>query len=198
MEGEKIEQCRRSERNRKMTQKGAEFTLENKSKNRERCFKILSTLSDNLHKLLLSTEDKETIRRANSEWLDRYEKFRVSQDEVRVWLSPSDQVPDEERFQKRDEYLMDLKTSVEDWFTKHSKSVMIDNNSVSSSASITRSYSQAKLEESRRKADLEARAASFQEKKQIEEAKLQLKLREEELDIKTALKICEVKTKIIE
>nr|XP_034339443.1 uncharacterized protein LOC105341007 [Crassostrea gigas] len=198
MEGEKIEQYRRSERSRKMTQKGAEFTLESKNKNRERCFKILLTLSDNLQKLLLSSEDKETIRRAYSEWLDKYEEFLVSQDEVRAWLSTSDQVPDEERFQKRDEYLMDLKSSVEDWFTKHSKSVVIDNNSVSSSGSRKSSYSQAKLEESQRKAELEARAASFQEKKQIEEAKLQLKLKEEELDIKTALKICDERTKIIE
>lgn len=57
-----------------------------------------------------------------------------------------------------------------------------------SRASIRSNYSQAKLEESRRKAELDARAASFQGKKQIEEAKLQLKLKEEELDIKTALK----------
>lgn len=77
----------------------------------------------------------------------------MSQDEVRVWLSPSDQVPDEERFRKRNEFLMDLKTSVEDRFTIHSKSVMNDNKSVSSSASIRSSYSQAKLAESRRKAE---------------------------------------------
>lgn len=197
MEGEKIER-RRSDRDRKMTEKGSEFTLENKSKNRERCFKILITLSDNLQKLLLSAEDKETVRRAYSEWLDKYEEFFVSQDDVRAWISPTDQVPDEERFRKRDEYLMDLKSSVEDWFTKHSKSVTVDNNSVSSNTSVRSTYSQAKLEESRRKAELEARAASFHEKKQIEEAKLQLKLKEEELDIKTALKICDVRTKIIE
>lgn len=84
MEGEKIEQCRRCERNRKLTQNDSEFTLENKSKIRERCFKIPSTLSDNLHKLLLSTRDKETVRRAYSEWLDIYEEFLVSQDEERV------------------------------------------------------------------------------------------------------------------
>lgn len=56
---------------------------------------------------------------------------------------------------------MDLKSTVEDWFTKHSKSVVINNNSVSFSASRKSSYSQAKLEESQRKAELEARAASF-------------------------------------
>lgn len=132
-----------------------------------------------------------------SEWLDKYEEFLVSQDEVRVWFSPSDQVPDEERFRKRDECLMDLTNSVEDWFTKHLKSVMIDNNFVTSITVLRSSYLQAKWEESRRKAELEARAAPFHEKK-TEEAKLQLKLKEEELDIKTALKICDVKTKIIE
>lgn len=146
LDGEKIRQCRRSERNRKMTQKGSEFTL-------ERCFKILSRLSDNLQNILLTTEDKETVRRAYSEWLDKYEEVLVSQDEVRVWLSPSDQVNDKERFRKRGEYLMNFKSNVEDWFTKHSKSVMIDNNFMSSSASIRSSYSQPKLKESRRKAE---------------------------------------------
>lgn len=44
---------------------------------------------------------------------------------------------------------------------------------MSSGASIRRCYSQAKLEESQRKVKLQARAASFQEKKQIEGTKKQ-------------------------
>ena len=48
------------------TEKGAEFTLETKFKNRERCYKILSTLSDNLHKLLLSEKDEDIVKSAYS------------------------------------------------------------------------------------------------------------------------------------
>ena len=43
-----------------------------------------------------------------------------------------------------------------------------------------------------------ARAEAIHEKKQIEEARLQLKIKEEELDIQTALKISDARTKIIE
>lgn len=51
------EPYRSSERNRKMTQKGAEFTLENKSKTRYRCYNILSTLNDNLQKMLRKKDE---------------------------------------------------------------------------------------------------------------------------------------------
>lgn len=90
---------------------------------------------------------------------------------------------------------MDLKSSVQDWFTKHSKGVMIGNNSVSSSASIKSSYLQAKLEESRRKAELETRAASFQKKKTDRRGQIIIEIEGRRMDIKTALKICDVRTK---
>ena len=45
---------------------------------------------------------------------------------------------------------------------------------------------------------MELLAKARHEKKQIEEAKLQLKIKEEELDIQTALKISDARTKIIE
>ena len=197
---EEDNQLRRGQRDRKLTEKGAEFTLETKFKNRERCFKILSTLSDNLHKLLLTEKDKDIVKSAYSEWLDKYEEFLLSHDEVQAWLSQSDQISDEESFRKRDEKLMMLKESVEEWFLKHSKVVSMDKKSVISGKSFDSksSYSLAKLEENQRKVELLARAEALHEKKQIEEAKLQLKIKEEELDIQTALKISDARTKIIE
>lgn len=68
----------------------------------------------------------------------------------------------------------------------------------SSAGSKRSNYSVAKLEENQNKAELIARAAALQEKKLIEEAKLQLRIKEEELDIQTALKISDARTKIIE
>ena len=58
---EEDDQLRRSHRYRKLTEKGAEFTLETNFMNRERCYKILSTLSDNLRKLLLSEKVKDIV-----------------------------------------------------------------------------------------------------------------------------------------
>ena len=63
------------------TEKGAEFTLEIKFKNRERCYKILSTLSDNLNKLLFSEKDEDIVKSAYSEWFDKYEEFLLSHDD---------------------------------------------------------------------------------------------------------------------
>ena len=83
-----------------MTENGAEFTLETKFKNRERCYKIYA-LSDNLHKLLLTEKDKDTVESAYSEWLDKYDEFLLSHDEVKAWLSQSEQISDEENFRKR-------------------------------------------------------------------------------------------------
>lgn len=85
----------RSERNRNITHKGSEFTLENKIKNRERCFQI--------QKLLFSSEVKETVKGVSSECLDKYSEFLLSQDKV---------VSDEEKIQKRDEYLTNLYKTV--------------------------------------------------------------------------------------
>lgn len=80
-DGEWEEQNHRSERNKNITQKGSEFTLENKIKNRERCFQILSAL--NLQKLLFSSEYKEPVKRVFSfKCLDKYEEFLLSQDKV--------------------------------------------------------------------------------------------------------------------
>ncbi|XP_061191629.1 uncharacterized protein LOC133199818 [Saccostrea echinata] len=59
--------------------------------------------------LLESSEDKDTIKSAYSKWLDRYKEFLVSQDEVKAWLSPSEQTLDEDKFRRRDEQLMEVK-----------------------------------------------------------------------------------------
>ena len=64
-------------------------------------------------------------------------------------MSQSYQISDEESFRKRDEKIMILNESVEEWFLKHSKVVSMDKKSVISGKSFDSksSYSLAKLEE---------------------------------------------------
>ena len=50
-------------------------------------------------------------------------------------MSQNDQISDEESFRKRDEKLMILNESVEEWFLKHSKVVSVDKKSVISGKS---------------------------------------------------------------
>ena len=81
----------------KLKLKGAEFPLETKFKNTKICYKILSTLSNNFHKLLLLKKDIDTVKSAYSEWLDKYEEFLLSHDKVQAWLSQSEQSSEEKR-----------------------------------------------------------------------------------------------------
>ena len=84
-------------RDRKFTEKGAEFTLETKFKNTEISYKIISTLSNNFQKLLLLEKDIDTVKSAYCEWLDKYEELLLSHDEVQTWLSQSEQSSEEKR-----------------------------------------------------------------------------------------------------
>ena len=104
---EENDQLRRSQRDRKLTEKGAESTLETKFMNRERCYKIVSTLSDNLRKLLLSEQVKDIVKSSYNEWLYKNEEFVLLHDKVQAWLSQSAQIFDEEHFPKRDEKTYD-------------------------------------------------------------------------------------------
>ena len=48
--------------------------------------------------MLLSEKDKDTVKSAYSEWLDKYEEFLLSHDEVLAWLSQSEQSSEEKRW----------------------------------------------------------------------------------------------------
>ena len=84
-----------------------------KLKNSERCYTILSILSDHLYILLFTEKNKDIVKSAYNEWLDKYEEFLLSHDEVRAWLSQSEHIFDEEHFLNIDEKRLILKESVE-------------------------------------------------------------------------------------
>lgn len=84
--------------------------------------------------MLFSSEVKETVKGVSSECFDKYEEFPLSQDKVDS---------DEEKIQKRDEYLTNLYKTVSRGLVH---SVILDSSSVTFSTSMRSSYSQAKLE----------------------------------------------------
>ena len=57
---------------------------------------------NNFHKLLLSEKDKYTVKSAYSEWLDKYEEFLLSHNEVQAWLSQSEEDSGEKRWKTYD------------------------------------------------------------------------------------------------
>ena len=83
-EMEDNDQPRRSHRDRKLTEKRSCVCFVTKLKNSERCYTILSILSDHLHILLFTEKNKDIDKSAYNEWLDKYEEFLLSHDEVRV------------------------------------------------------------------------------------------------------------------
>ena len=99
---EEDDQLRRSQRDRIFTEKAAEFTLETKFKTTKICYKNYQLSINNFHKLLWSEKDEYTVKSAYSEWLDQYEEFLLSYDEVQAWISQSEQSSEEKRWKTYD------------------------------------------------------------------------------------------------
>ena len=110
---EEDDQLRRSQRDRKFPEKAAEFTLKTKLKNTKICYRILSTLSNNFHKLFLLEKDlfnQHTVNDLISMKNSYFHMIKFKHGFLKVTV-----------LKKRDEKLMMLWESVKDWILKHSK-----------------------------------------------------------------------------
>jgi len=206
-----IEERRRSDRERTMTEKGAGYSLEVKRSNRHENIRKLNKISEYIFQLLQETTSSVTIVKTEySIWLNYYEDLLLSHDEYSKLLSEEDKKIDNEQFQKHNTNFMNLKQSVEKWFSERSAQNLQKfkdedtYTSISTRASTRASsrastqLSMAKMKESQRQAELKARASALTKKQEIETEKLKLKMKEQEFEIKTELQISEAKSKVIE
>ena len=189
-------------RPRVMTEKGLIYSLEQKLKVRQSCYRKLSNLSDDVNELLSENPDKEKVKNVYKKWMQNFEELIVLHKDYQKLLSssPTEQTTDDEEFQAKCDRFKTVKDSVEVWMLRH---VTSDDKSVRSkltcsSKSSSSRLSMEKLKEQQRKAELIARASALSQRRELEEAKLRLKLKEEELEIKTEIEITDAKTKIIE
>lgn len=204
-----IEEKRRSDRERTMTEKGVGYSLDVKRSNRQGNIRKLNKVSYYISRLLQETSSSvTTVKREYATWLNCYEDLLHSHDECSVLLSEEDRKLDSEQFQNDNAKFMNLKQSVEEWFSERSAQNLPkfkDEDTKSHSSISTRASSRAstqlsmaKLKESQRQAELKARASALTKKQEIETEKLRLKMKEQELELKTELQVSEAKSKVIE
>jgi hypothetical protein len=156
-----------------------------------------------LEELLKSTGDASRVRVAYSDWLVRYEAILlVHQDCLKLCASTGEQMDDDTHFDTNREFFKSFKQSVEQWFATNWQSVPSTRTSVTKSSrrssKASSQLSSAKLKESQKRVELLARAEALKEKQELEDAKLKLRQREEEFEIKTELKVSDAKVKALQ
>lgn len=188
------------------TEKGLEYHLDRKSKYRRGCENKLVSLSEDIEELLTTSTDVNEVKELYKKWLKVYDELLFTHESLQglLKLSTGSGESDDKEFQDRNSRFHKVKDSVEQWFAKHSmqptpKKIPSDVKSRLSSASKTSSQiSLEKLKESQRKAELLAKASALDEQRKLEAAKLELKMKEEELKIKTELQISDARSKLLE
>ncbi|CAG2235127.1 unnamed protein product [Mytilus edulis] len=200
-------------RERKMTEKGLLYNLELKQKERTKLLKSLNGVCDELEQLTSETKDTDAVKQVYTTWVSLYEQLLVSHEQFQKLLEVDhDRELDDARFQERNKNFIILNDNVQQWFISNQVPKIVvttaQEDSMSrisrgsrrsrTSSSASSQLSTAKLKEEQRKAELIARANSLADKKELEEAKLQLRMREEELEIKTEMQVSEAKVKVIE
>ncbi|VDI41133.1 Hypothetical predicted protein [Mytilus galloprovincialis] len=200
-------------RERKMTEKGLLYNLELKQKERTKLLKSLNGVCDELEQLTSETKDTDAVKQVYTTWVSLYEQLLVSHEQFQKLLEVDhDRELDDAWFQERNKNFIILNDNVQQWFISNQVPKIVvttaQEDSMSrisrgsrrsrTSSSASSQLSTAKLKEEQRKAELIARANSLSDKKELEEAKLQLRMREEELEIKTEMQVSEAKVKVIE
>ncbi|VDI00949.1 Hypothetical predicted protein [Mytilus galloprovincialis] len=200
-------------RERKMTEKGLLYNLELKQKERTKLLISLKGVCDELEQLTSETKDTDAVKQVYTTWVSLYEQLLVSHEQFQKLLEVDhDRELDDAWFQERNKNFIILNDNVQQWFISNQvPKIVVTTAQEDSMSRISRgsrpsrtsssAYSQlstAKLKEEQRKAELIARANSLADKKELEEAKLQLRMREEELEIKTEMQVSEARVKVIE
>lgn len=197
-----------SSRKRTMTDKGLQYTKGLKEKERNRLLVNLDSHTEILEDLLGESSDILVAKQNYSEWLNSYEALLMAHDEYQRLLSSQEASLDHEHFEKVSFKYIRMKHTAEEWFLMYAKPLSpilqqdIDAKSHSSLSSKTSRVSShisiEKLKEGQRKVELIARQAALKEKQKIQEEKLRLNLKEEELDLATELKVSDAKTRILD
>ena len=189
------------------TEKGQQYKLELKQNETQQLLKTLTTFSKHFESFLTETSEYEVAQPAYTEWLSRYDQLLTTYEQCLQLMTDEGEINTyKEWFNSRVQGFERLNSYAHDWFTKHPKVQVEDSKSrvshvsrVSSRHSnISSQLSAAKLKEDQRKAELLARTKTLQEKRALEEEKLKLRFKEEELDLKTELQVSDAKAKVIE
>jgi hypothetical protein len=151
------------------------------------CYCEFPEVHDSYHELLPTTERE----RDHWDWyVDKDTKLKQFKLRMVNWLSEG-----EARLRKRETQMISEYHSSERSMTVVSGDRQ---RSVSSSISTRESVKFARAKESQKRAELVARAAALKDKHELEEEKLKLKMREEELQIVTEIKVADARVSVLD
>lgn len=188
----------RPSRNRKLTERGKSYKLEQYYST----FRKLKTLGSQIKTLMFENKsDTEDVRKQYSAWLNTYERFLNYFDELATQIDEREKSEMFADHYDYDIFLINFKREVEDYFScmeeTKSKIIKVKSHATSFTSNASNISSQ-RIKEETKLAELEARKSVLKRKKQLEMAKLQLKLDEEELDIDTGIAVSHAKSEVLQ
>lgn len=188
----------RPSRNRKLTERGKSYKLEQYYST----FRKLKTLGSQIKTLMFENKsDTEDVRKQYSAWLNTYERFLNHFDELATQIDERENNEMSADHYDYDIFLINFKKEVEDYFSRmeetKSKIIKVKSHTTSFTSNASNISSQ-RIKEETKLAELEARKSVLKRKKQLEMAKLQLKLDEEELDIDTGIAVSHAKSEVLQ
>jgi hypothetical protein len=190
-------------RSRTHTKKGLEYQLDIKLAKRLDITNKLSASTTHLRSLLANTADVDLVKDLYTDWLNTYERLLNAHETCQRLLSEKgDAKPDHVDFESMADSFVTFKGHVEEWFSKNYQTSILPTSrtvdNVSNKGSVSSSISSSKIAERQKQAELKARQAVMIERREIEEEKLRLRMKEEEFDIKAELAASEARLKVLE
>ncbi|XP_014670104.1 PREDICTED: uncharacterized protein LOC106811088 [Priapulus caudatus] len=208
------DKLRRSGRVRRLTMEGQEYEM-------ERCSKRLNAAVTKVNLLLESitisisngTKDVGSVRREYGTWLKAYEQSLVVQEEYQAHMDGDGKVREDENSGEANEQYRKFKAKVERWLLDNEKQEPMgldsdqDEHHVSASQSGSRGsgssggssrLSEMMVKAEQEKAEIMAKTAALKERREMEQAKVDLTMKEEELELKVQLAVAEAKAKVLE
>lgn len=174
------------ERERHMTDRGRAYNLDVKLNERKKTERILARISQTIENLMNSGSTDREVKPEYAKWLDAYECYlKLSEDGLELYTDETDREEFRKDCRAKGQSYQNFKGTVEAWFIK--TTVVYPEDSVSAVSHRTRASSVISVErarESQKRAELLARQEGLKETRKLEEAKLNLKLAEEEHKIK--------------
>ena len=198
---------RAGRREQKLTTKGLEYQQDLKKTRLIQLSRVLAKISDQIKELVNSGNDEE-VKSNYQKWVTSYGEFLSVDIEYRHLLDPDGILEYEaEYFTSRQQMFLEFKYEMEEWFSSQQEESYTDERTVLTSVSRARSkrsskssasIMSARLEQERKKAELIVRAEHFKRKQDMEEAKLRLRMEEEEMQLQEEIAINEAHRKVLD
>ena len=187
-------------RERKMTEKGLEYVLQVKRRRLDQIFRNLESKGLQMQELMENDKSYGEMTSIYKRWIQHYDEFLTLDNEFRQLLKDGEIEDNEDNwFGVRNQECSDLKKTIENWYTSHRPQqndlptdddiTIYSNHSSKGSHSSRQTVVSAKILQEQKKAELKVKSEILRKKRTLEEARLRLKLEEDELKLEEEIAI---------